>query len=155
MVSRISNKSSAEPGAAPLINPLDGLLGYQLRRASQAMLDDLLASLEDVKLRPSSVSVLLLVAANPGITQSRIGQALAIERANMVPMTAKLAKQGLLTRSRTDGRSHGLHLTEEGKRTALKIRKRIAEHENKFWKHAKASQRSAQLKFLRSLWAVP
>jgi DNA-binding MarR family transcriptional regulator len=151
----LSNDSNAEPSnTAPLINPLDGLLGYQLRRASQAMLDDLAASLQDLKLRPSGVSVLLLIAANPGISQSRIGQVLAIERANMVPMTAKLTKQGLLTRSRADGRSHALHLTEEGKKTTLKIRKRIAEHENRFWKDAKASERTAQLKFLRSLWTV-
>jgi DNA-binding MarR family transcriptional regulator len=152
----LSNNSNADPtNTAPLINPLDGLLGYQLRRASQAMLDDLTASLQDLKLRPSGVSVLLLIAANPGISQSRIGQALAIERANMVPMTARLTKQGLLTRSRTDGRSHALHLTEDGKKTAVKIRKRIADHENKFWKDAKGSERAAQLKFLKSLWAVP
>jgi DNA-binding MarR family transcriptional regulator len=151
----MSKNSSAESSAAaPLINPLDELLGYQLRRASQAMLDDLQTLLDDFELRPTSVAVLLLVAVNPGTTQSRIGQVLAIERANMVPMTAKLTKQGLLTRARADGRSQGLHLTEEGKKAVVKIRKRIANHESKFWKDSKASERSAQLKFLKSLWAA-
>jgi DNA-binding MarR family transcriptional regulator len=146
-----NSESSTVP---PLINPLDELLGYQLRRASQAMLDDLQTSLDELELRPTSASVLLLVAVNPGTTQSRIGQVLAIERANMVPMTAKLIKQGLLTRARADGRSHGLHLTEEGKKAVAKIRKRIANHERKFWKNSKAPERSAQLKFLKSLWAA-
>jgi DNA-binding MarR family transcriptional regulator len=134
------------------INPLDGLLGYQLRRASQAMLDDLAAALDTFSLRPTSVSVLLLVASNPGITQSRIGQILAIERANMVPMTAKLTKQGLIMRSRADGRSHGLHLTPEGKTAIVKIRKRIANHEEKFWGSATTSERDITLTFLKSLW---
>jgi DNA-binding MarR family transcriptional regulator len=150
----MSNNSSAEQSSASLsLNPLEDLLGYQLRRASQAMLEDLVATLSDLDLRPPSVSVLLLVGANPGLTQSRIGQILAIERANMVPMTAKLTRHGLLTRSRTDGRSHGLHLTDEGKRVAAKIRKRIAEHESKFWGNTKAGERAAVLKFLKSLWA--
>ena len=148
-----SNSSAESSGAALSANPLEDFLGYQLRRASQAMLDDLVAALSDLKLRPTSASVLLLVEANPGITQSRIGQILAIERANMVPMTANLARHGLLTRSRTDGRSHGLHLTDEGKRVAVKIRKRIADHESKFWRGTKASERAAVLKFLESLWA--
>ena len=149
----MAKKTSAEPAnAAPLTNPLDGLLGYQLRRASQAMLDDLLAVLKDLELRPTSVSVLLLIAANPGVTQSRIGQALAIERANMVPMTAKLTKQGLLSRSRADGRSHGLHLTEEGKKAVIKIKRRIADHESTYWGDTKAPERAAMLSFLRALW---
>jgi DNA-binding MarR family transcriptional regulator len=149
----MSKNSSAEASRiAPLMNPLEEFLGYQLRRASQAMLEDLVTTLEDLDVRPTSASVLLLVGSNPGITQSRIGQILAIERANMVPMTAKLTRQGMLTRSRTDGRSHGLHLTDDGKRAAAKIRKRIADHEDKFWKDARASDRVAVLNFLKALW---
>lgn len=146
----MSNKSGADSIAS--LNPLEDLLGYQLRRASQAMLEDLVAALNDLDLRPTSASVLLLVGANPDITQSRIGQILAIERANMVPMTAKLTRHGLLTRSRTDGRSHGLHLTDAGKRVAVKIRKRIADHESKFWGVTKAGERLLVMNFLKSLW---
>jgi DNA-binding MarR family transcriptional regulator len=140
---------------SPLSNPLEELLGYQLRRASQAMLSDLVCALDEFGLRPSSVSVLELVACNPGITQSRIGQILAVERANMAPITAKLTKQGFLRRSRADGRSHGLHLTAEGKVAVVRIRKRIAAHENKFWRDAKAPEREAMLAFLKSLWTEP
>ena len=95
---------------------------------------------------------MLLVASNPGITQSRIGQILAIERANMAPLTGKLTKRGLLASSRVDGRSHGLHLTAEGKAIVGKIRKRIANHEEKFWKGTKSADRIATLTFLKSLW---
>jgi DNA-binding MarR family transcriptional regulator len=145
--------STVRPAAAPaLANPLETLLGYQLRRATQAMLDDLVSELEDFSLRPTSASVLLLVASNPGITQSRIGQVLAIERANMAPITSKLTRQGWLTRSRADGRSHRLQVTEEGKAVVAKIRRRIAIHEGRFWKDTKAADRDAILAFLSSLW---
>jgi DNA-binding MarR family transcriptional regulator len=140
---------------SPLINPLEALLGYQLRRASQAMLADLASALDELALRPTSVSIMELVASNPGITQSRIGQILAVERANMAPITAKLTKRGFLRRSRADGRSHGLHLTTEGKVVMGKIRKRIADHEDKFWKAAKAPEREAMLAFLKSVWKEP
>jgi DNA-binding MarR family transcriptional regulator len=146
-------KINVEPSTVvPIDNPLESLLGYQLRRASQAILDDLVSALEDFSLRPTSLSVLLLVASNPGITQSRIGQVLAVERANMTPITASLTKQRFLTRSRADGRSHGLRLTEEGKAVVAKIRRRIANHEGKFWKDTKPADREAMLAFLRSLW---
>jgi DNA-binding MarR family transcriptional regulator len=138
-----------------LDNPLETLLGYQLRRASQAMSEDLASALHEFGLRPTGVSVLLLVAGNPGITQSRIGQVLAIERANMAPITASLATQGLLKRSRVDGRSQGLHLTAKAKTVVAKIRRRIANHESKFWQGTKAADRVAVLAFLRSLWKQP
>ena len=149
----MSRKSKVESSnSTPLVNPLEDLLGYQLRRASQAMLEDLVSALDAFSLRPTSVSVLLLVASNPGITQSRIGQILAVERANMVPMTAKLTKQGLITRSRADGRSHGLHVTAEGKIAVGKIRKRIANHEEKFWCNTKIAERETIMAFLKSFW---
>ena len=89
-VGRIANGSL-------LASPLENLPGHQQRRAAQAMLDDLASALDEFDLRPTSVSVLVLVAISPGITQSRTGQ---------------------LTRSRADGRSDGLHFTGE-RRTEL------------------------------------
>jgi DNA-binding MarR family transcriptional regulator len=152
-VGRATKNPSVESSSnSPVVNPLEDLLGYQLRRASQAMLGDLASALEEFDLRPTSVSILELIASNPGITQSRIGQILAVERANMAPITAKLTKQGFLRRSRADGRSHGLHLTAEGKAAIVKIRKRIADHENKFWREAKGAEREAIVAFLKSLW---
>jgi DNA-binding MarR family transcriptional regulator len=144
--------NAASSLVASLVNPLEDLLGYQLRRASQAMLDDLIAALDDLSLRPTAASVLLLVGSNPGITQSRIGQVLAIERANMAPMTAKLTQRGMLRRARTDGRSHGLHLTELGRKAESQVRKRIAEHERRFWRSTRSLERGQFLDFLKALW---
>ena len=67
------------------------------------------------------------------------------------PLTAKLMKRRMLARSRADGRSQGLHLTEEVKRTVVKVRKRIAAHEERFWRGTSYSHRELYLKVPRVL----
>jgi DNA-binding MarR family transcriptional regulator len=136
-----------------LINPLENFLGYQLRRSSLVMMDSLTSELSELLLKPSTASVLLLIASNPGISQSQIGQILAIERANMAPMTAKLVNQGLLERAFADGRSHGLHLTKNGKTVVMKIRMRFDKNEKKFWAKLKTSNRDWILEMLKVIRA--
>jgi DNA-binding MarR family transcriptional regulator len=149
----LKKKTVAAAAPPDIVNPLLELLGYQLRRASQAMLDDLLSSMQEYDLRPTSASVLMLVAANPGITQSRLGQILAIERANMTPMTAALTQRGYLSKTRTDGRSQGLSLSESGSELVTRIRKRIADHERKFLGALDKDERAALLRVLNLVWA--
>ena len=64
-------------------NPLNHHFGYQLRRASALMMADLAKSLEHFDLRTAEASILILIGANPEITQGEIGRILGIQRANM------------------------------------------------------------------------
>lgn len=91
-----------------LENPLEERLGYQLRRASNAMMTELAGRLETLNLRIVEASVLVLIKANPAITQTEIGRSLGIQRANMVPLIAGLMERGLVNRQAADGRSHAL-----------------------------------------------
>jgi DNA-binding MarR family transcriptional regulator len=95
-------------------DPLRDLPGYSLRRAAAAAMGDFAARIEPLGLRVSELSALLLIDANPGITASRIGRALDIQRANMVPLIARIEKSGLVLREPIDGKSHGLRLTKAG-----------------------------------------
>jgi DNA-binding MarR family transcriptional regulator len=61
---------------------LPGLLGYRLRVAQQALFRDFAASVAE--LSPGRVGILLLIEANPGVTQSRLAQAVLLERSTMV-----------------------------------------------------------------------
>lgn len=97
-----------------LTNPLDDLLGYQIRRVSSALMADLARGLGELGLTPSEASVLLLIDANPGTTQSEVGRVLAIQRANMAPLIARLDTRGLVRRERVDGRSYGLVTSDDG-----------------------------------------
>lgn len=142
----------AKSASKKIVNPLDDMVGYQLRRASVAMFDDLATVLADLDLRPTGASILLLVAANPGITQSAIGRILEIERANMVPQAAMLTGRALVARSASDGRSQGLRLTALGRATVAKVRARIAVHERRFIAGWTEAERAALLRALKSVW---
>ena len=81
-----------------LTNALESRLGYQLRRASAVMMADLSRELADMDLRPAEVTTLLVIAENPDCSQTEVGQALAIKRANMVPIISRLMERGLVAR---------------------------------------------------------
>ncbi len=116
----------------PVVDPLAGLIGYQLRRASVVMMADLAEALAPHGLRPGEVTALLTIAANPAITQSELGRHLGIKRANMAPLAATLAARGLIDRTPVDGRSHGLTLTAAGAALADRARAAVAVHEARF-----------------------
>jgi DNA-binding MarR family transcriptional regulator len=117
---------------ADLTNALDRLLGYQLRRASAVMMADFARVLADFEMRPAEVSTLLVIAENPDCSQSEVGEALAIKRANMVPIIARLIERGLVARTRLDGRSLALRVTPVGEAQAAEGWRRIAAHEAQF-----------------------
>lgn len=107
---------TAEPEseAGLLASPLDGLLGYRMRRASMAMMADLLAALRPLGLSAGEASFLILIGANPGCRQSDVGRTLDIKRANLTPLVARMKTRGLVTDAPIDGRSRSLTLTAQG-----------------------------------------
>jgi len=117
---------------AGLTNALDHLLGYQLRRASAVLMADFARVLGDFEMRPAEVSTLLVIADNPECSQSEVGEALAIKRANMVPIIAQLIERGLVARTRVDGRSLALRVTPAGEAQAAEAWRRIHAHEARF-----------------------
>jgi DNA-binding MarR family transcriptional regulator len=133
-------------------NPLDGLLGYQLRRASATILADLARSIEDLGFKPAEASVLLLIGRNPGITQSEIGRTLAIQRANMAPLTAMLTDRDLVERTRADGRSQGLMLTPAGDTMAKTLADRVEAHEARFLPALSPRERRDLIDLVRRIW---
>ncbi len=110
MAQKVKPQIMPAPEVTSPSNPLEQLLGYQLRRASQAMMADLGAELAELELRVTEMSVLLVIDENPDITQSEIGRVLAIQRANMVPLTTQLERRGLIRRGATIGRAQALRL---------------------------------------------
>ena len=98
--------------------PLRDLIGYALRRAQGAVYADLHESLSELELRPVQYTLLVMVAENPGASQSSVCEALGIQKANCVPTMSELERRGLILRrkSTSDARSYELHLTAKGKR---------------------------------------
>ncbi|HXR18371.1 MAG TPA: MarR family winged helix-turn-helix transcriptional regulator [Steroidobacteraceae bacterium] len=107
--------------------------------------------LAPLRLRASEATVLCLIEANPGITQSEIGRMLNIARANMAPLVARLAAIKLIERRAVDGRSHGLRMTLAGHTMARKVGRAIRAHEAQLQANIPASQRKALLAALHAL----
>lgn len=97
-----------------LIDPLENLLGYQMRRASLMTMAALVRDFEGIGLRLTDAVVMRFVAANPGCNQGQVSKALGIKRTNMVPVVGGLVDRGLLERRVADGRTHALALTTAG-----------------------------------------
>ena len=98
------------------IGVLHDHLGYFIRRLQVWVFQDFIRTLAPIDIRPAQYSVLVVIAANPGLSQSDLADRLGIERARLVRLLDKLEKRGLTQRlpSRTDRRSHALRLTRDG-----------------------------------------
>lgn len=111
------------------LGPLNGHLGYFLRRLQIAVFKDFIRTLAPMKLRPAQYSVLVVIAANPGRSQAAIGQALNIERARLARLLHELERRRWIERRAGDGRSHSLFLTSEGEKALARIKGLAKRHE--------------------------
>lgn len=109
---------------------LPQLLGYRLRLAQQAVFRDFAASVGEVS--PGRAGIVLLLEANPGVTQGRLAEAVRLDRSTMVGVVDSLEERGLVERRRgSDRRTNGLWLTRPGRALALRLRQRIERHERR------------------------
>lgn len=113
---------------------LDGLVGhagYAVRRFQIWIFQDFIRTLATVDIRPTQYSVLTVIGVNPGLTQMAVANRLGIERARLVHLLDSLEARKLVRRvqSRTDRRSHALHLTARGEASLRQFKLLAAEHE--------------------------
>jgi DNA-binding MarR family transcriptional regulator len=131
---------------------LPGLLGYRLRLAQQAVFRDFASSVGE--LSPGRVGILLLLEANPGVTQSRLAQAVSLDRSTMVGIVDVLEGRGLIERRRgKDRRTNGLWLTHEGRALVARLRRRILAHERRVAARLTPQERAQLLALLEKLSA--
>jgi DNA-binding MarR family transcriptional regulator len=129
---------------------LPSLLGYRLRRAQQAVFRDFASSIPE--LSPGRVGILLLLDANPGVTQSRLAQAVSLERSTMVGIVDVLESRGLIERRRgEDRRTNGLWLTEAGRILVARLKRRIQQHERRVAARLSVQERAQLLALLQKL----
>ena len=142
---------AASESTLGITNPLEGLLGYELRRASTAAMSAYASALDPLGLRPSDALMLMIIGANPGCTQSDLCRALMMQPANMTPIVRQLVQAGWLERAPAGGRSVGLHLTAEGAQLFDQIRLAVAQHEETITRRVPKSVRSRLVKALRMI----
>lgn len=135
-------------------DPLRNLPGYALRRASAAMMAELAERLAPLELRQVEATILVVIGANPGLSQSALGRLLGIQRANMTPLAARLENRGLIGRSASDGRTFGLTLTPDGEALAERVREQIDLHEKAVVARIPPEHRPHLLPALQALWGI-
>jgi DNA-binding MarR family transcriptional regulator len=133
---------------------LEEATGYALRRAQLAIFTDFARRFAELDLKPAQYSALLLIAANPGQTQSAIGAALGILRPNFVAMLDELERRGLArrTRSEIDRRSHAVVLTPAGDDILARARAIQRAQEDRIRDILGADGREALIELSTLLW---
>jgi DNA-binding MarR family transcriptional regulator len=129
---------------------LPGLLGYRLRLAQQAVFRDFGESVTE--LSPGRVGILMLIDANPGVTQSRLAHAVGLDRSTMVGVLHALEARGLVERRRgEDRRTNGLWLTRGGRALVAGLKRRIRSHERRVAARLTVDERAQLLELLQKL----
>ena len=130
--------------------PLPDLLGYRLRLAQQAVFRDFARNVSD--LPPGRVGILLLVDANPGVTQSRLAHAVGLDRSTLVGVLHGLEARDLVERRRgEDRRTNGLWLTRAGRALMATLKQRIRVHERRVAARLTTTERTQLLTLLEKL----
>lgn len=147
--------SAGDPPAALDHGLLPGLLGYQLRLAQQAVFRDFQRAADGLGVSPGRFGMLVLIEANPGVSQSRLAQEIGLDRSTLVAILDALEEARLVERrAGEDRRSNGLWLTRRGKGLVERMKARVAGHEARISARLTAAERRQLLELLRRL-AMP
>jgi DNA-binding MarR family transcriptional regulator len=113
------------------LDALAGHAGYAVRRFQIWIFQDFIKTLAAVDIKPTQYSVMTVIGANPGLTQMAVAKRLGIERARLVHLLDSLERRKLVKRikSKSDRRSHALHLTIRGEASLQTFKQLAAEHE--------------------------
>jgi DNA-binding MarR family transcriptional regulator len=97
---------------------LSDSLGFLMRVASGVATDQFARRLDELGLRQTLYTLLVIIAENPGLKQQEIGAILSIQQPNLVALVNELAEAGLVTRTvnADDRRSYSLNVTPAGAR---------------------------------------
>ncbi len=95
---------------------LEGLLGYNARRASLVIIEHFVRGMAEFDLRPVDFSVLSVILHNPGVTSRQLCASLDLLPPNLVGLIRALEQRGLIERRPhpQDGRAVGLYATPTG-----------------------------------------
>jgi DNA-binding MarR family transcriptional regulator len=141
---------SAQPSALGL---LPDLLGYHLRRAQLAVFQDFAATVDGAEITPGQFGVLAIIDANPGLTQTRLGQILGIDRSTVVGVIDKLEARSLVERASrpNDRRAHALKLSPQGAKHFRDLSRKVRLHENRVTEDLSARERALLIALLQRI----
>jgi DNA-binding MarR family transcriptional regulator len=132
---------------------LDEHFGYVLRRAQLAGFEAFHRATAGLDITPARYSALVVVGANPGLTQSALGAALGTARSGAMMVVNWMEKRGLVERRHRpdDGRSWGLYLTSGGETKLRDLNRRVRANDAAFASRLKPRERQTLKNLLGKL----
>ncbi len=130
---------------------LEGLIGYNLKRAYVIVQADFRAALGRDGLAPRVFSALSLVVQFPNTTQSELARMLDIERSGLVAIVDELERRSYLARTAVPGdrRVQALVPTSAGRHAYAEIIAKVRAHERRLFSGMTMSERQSLLDLLR------
>jgi len=142
-----------DPVTAAGLAPLDGVVGYRLRRLSGLMIAGWgrWMAARGIDVTPVQGGILMLIGGNAGITQVELARLLGIEGPTLLQALGPLRAAGFVTRARStrDGRAFCLGLTGAGERMAARIEREIPALEANSLAGLDAAERQTLLALVR------
>ena len=133
---------------------LEGLVGYNARRAYLVIIDIFLKRMAVHDLRTVDFSILSLITHNPGITSRQLATTLSLLPPNVVGMVNTLEKRGLIERQPhpVDGRALGLHLTPDGEALVSEAESTVERLEIEATSSLTATERKTLIRLLQKIY---
>lgn len=122
---------------------------HLLHRASQCA-SNIFENRVSEELTPRQFAVLLAVAQNEGLSQTRLVERTGIDRSTLADVIKRMHKRGLLRRRKTleDARAYAVGLTEEGWRVLRSVEPQARRADEKILSALPDGQRQGFLKAL-------
>ncbi|MGR3745040.1 MAG: MarR family winged helix-turn-helix transcriptional regulator [Pseudooceanicola nanhaiensis] len=119
--------------ADDVVQPADLLarVSYRIRLLQIAAYKSFEKVVTDFGTAPRYYGLLKIIEANPGIHQSRLAEAIFLDRSSVVPIVEALRREGWIERRATenDRRIRRLFLLPEGKRKLRLLEQQVDRHE--------------------------
>ena len=133
------------------------LIGFNLRCAQVAVFQHFSQSAGAAKISPPQFGTMILIEANPGISQSAIASALRFDRSTLVQIIDRLEERGFVVRevSAHDRRSHALKLTPSGETALAELKKAISAHEDHMTRMLSPDEKQTLLSLLARIHKAP
>ncbi len=108
--------AGSDGGDALSLGVLKDVMGFRLRRIQNHLAKAFVDHPHHGDRKPGLFSILALIAANPGVSQSRLAHEAGIDKTILVSLLDDLEEAGwaVRVRSRDDRRKHSLLVTAEG-----------------------------------------
>ena len=160
-VPKTMNEAPTAAGAqAPEVSYglLPQIIGYHLRRTQVAIFQHFSRTVAaEENITPGLFGMLHVIAVNPGLGQSRLAEAMGVDRSTIVKVVDQLQARGLIVRepSPVDKRSHCLGLTDRGRAAMKRLERLVLRHEDEFSKVLSADERQFLIRLLTRLHSQP